>query len=561
MAVKTYSPEEVFAAMDSLDSTESAPATETKATNSTTNDVSELEDYTVPGLEQSSAVQEAAPEPMPAGFDWKEKLARPVIEGILNPKETLKGALKGAGDTLLGAARFGEAMFENTVGQIPRAWGGPTLVEGREYKEMEAKLYKAFEAQNKAQEFGKFSEGIAEAVVPGTKTAKAVEIAGKAYKTGKLATAAMDIAAQSGLAAATTAIKEGEITPEAAKSALITAGLTGVFRGLGGAYSSVMKKSPSEDVARSILGPMKSSAESFDDAAKGVSAIAESFDGGAGKISKELSQSAGKEGFDKLAKRGTELQNGIWDDITETLLSAKKPVRTTEANEALELAKDTLGKQPGRSAAKKALEIENLINKNREVGLTPIEMNRAKVLFGEAENMYNSMGSEVRTKSAEALRDVRNGLKQRVESEVEKQIPGAGKKVQELNDAYGKIASAKNMLENRSAQFTVFERPMREKLLPRIVETLANLPGVKQIGTDPLRKAVQVLGMAKGAEKMSILDIEKRIPSLLGELKKANLPKEQFNAVSEAISQTLRAAAKEAQMKYEDTMAGELPNA
>jgi hypothetical protein len=272
-----------------------------------------------------------------------------------------------------------------------------------------------------------------------------------------------------------------------------------------------------------------------------------------------LAKVDGREGFQKLTERATQLQDGIWNELTEKLGSITAKARTTEVGEAISIAKETLANQPGNISRKALMELEELGAKNVAEGLTPLEMTRVKILFSNAENMYNALGGEAKGMAAESLRDVRNALKSRIEKEAAK---NGVKDVADLNNAWGSLAAAKNMLENRSLDFVTFTgRQLKESLLQRATGAIMNLPIVKQLGTQPLQTLTQIIGKGLRGDKMSVLDVEKRIPEILNDLRKAGLKPSDSLKVSDAIRAAIRSEAVKQEQEYQDRKMGISPNA
>lgn len=556
MGSKQYSAEEVFAIMDGL-SSDSNDQQETAVKETTT------DEFSVPELDgaNSEGYKEAIlPEnigDVKSGI--RENVIRPIVEGIQNPKEATKGLLKGVGKTIFNMGRLGESAFEKTIGQIPRIWGGDAVGRSESDLEQEMQILKALESSSPAQQFGGAVEGVAEAVIPGTMASKAVSNVAAAKKLGGVAKGALEIGTQGLVAGGQEAVSQGEFNQEAAKSALIAAGMQGVFEGLGTAWKAFKGTPLREELTANILGPSEGMAKQFDDASEGLVTIAESLPGGQAKIAKELAKNEGREAYTKLANRATQMQEGIWADLTKKLSGITTKARTTEAGEAIGLAKEALSTQPGNQARKALLELENLGAKNVKEGLTPIEMNRVKILYTQAENMYNALGTEVKGMSADALRDVRNALKTRIEKEAAKSgVTG----VDELNAQYGKLASAKNMLEKRAASYTSFSgKQMREKVLQKAARMILDLPVVKQTVTQPLQTVTAILGKGIRSDKVNVLEVEKQIPYMLNELKKLGLKQADFKVVEATIKSAIRSEAIRQEQEYQDRKMGVTPNA
>lgn len=489
----------------------------------------------------------------------REKVIRPIIEGIQNPKETAKGFLKGFGKTIFNMSRLGTSAFEKTSGQIPRIWGGDAVGRSEKDLELEMQILKALESSNPSQQFGGSVEGIAEAIIPGTLASKVVSKAAAAKNLGGVAKGALEIGTQGIVAGGQEAVSQGEFNQEAAKSALIAAGTQGVFEGLGAAWKAFKGTPLREELTANILGPSEGMAKQFDDASEGLVTIAESLPGGQSKIAKELAKNEGREAYTQLANRATQMQEGIWADLTKKLSGITAKARTTEAGEAIGLAKEALSTQPGNQARKALLELENLGAKNVKEGLTPLEMNRVKILYTQAENMYNALGTEVKGMSADALRDVRNALKTRIEKEAAKSgVTG----VDELNAQYGKLASAKNMLEKRAASYISFSgKQMREKIQQKAARMLLDLPIIKQSITQPMQTVAAIIGKGIRSDKVNVLEIEKQIPEMLNELRKLGLKQADFKVAESAIKSAIRSAAIEQEKEYQDRKMGLSPNA
>lgn len=555
--------------MDSLDGGDST-ATDKSGAGQETSDNSQVNEWAIfdsqpsdqPVNDQAETGYQSAQLPENTG-DFKSKVRegviRPIVEGIQNPKEAARGFVKAAGRTLMGASRLGQSIFEKTIGQVPRVWGGDALGRDEQELEMEMKIMQALQSETPAQKLGGAIEGVAEAVIPGTLASKSVSGVAKARGIGKAATAGLEIGTQGAVAGAQEAIAQGEINSEAAKAALIAAGTTGAFEGLGPVWKA-MKGAPIKDeLAANILGPTKGMAKQFDDATEGIVAVAESFPGGQRKIASELSKAPGREAYTKLSDRATQMQDGIWADLQQKLGGIKETYRTTEAGEAISIAKETLANQPGQAARSVLMELENLGAKNVKDGLTPLEMNRVKILFSKAENMYNALGAEVKGMSAESLRDVRNSLKTRIEKEAAK---SGVTDVAELNAKYGQLAAAKNMLENRALDYVTFSgRQMRENVLQKATRAIMELPVVNQSITQPLQTVAQMIGRGIRSDKVNVLEVEKQIPQMLNELKKLGLKQKDFSVVESAIKSAIRSAAIEQEKQYQERKMGISPNA
>lgn len=569
MAAKTYSADEVFSIMDSLqggqDTQEPASVSETQDLNM---EQPASDDYSVEGLMDATQSKDNVEGYKSANFpeytgDWRSKVreivARPIIEGARNPKEALKGSAKSVAKTIFNMGRLGESAFEETVGKIPKIWGGNALGRSEKDLETEMKILQFLSAENPAQQFGAFAEGFAEAVIPGTLATKGVSNVSKAKNIGKVGTAALEIGTQGAVAGAQEAVAQGEFNQEAAKAALVAAGATGAFEGLGATWRAFKGTPLREELTANVLGPSKGMAKQFDDASEGLVTIAESIPGGQAKIAKELSKQGGREAYTQLANRATQMQDGIWADLTDKLSGITAKARTTEAGEAIGLAKEALSTQPGNEARKALLELENLGAKNVKEGLTPLEMTRVKILYTQAENMYNALGAEVKGMSADALRDVRSALKDRIEKEAAKSgVTG----IDDLNAQYGKLAAAKNMLENRKLDYVAFTgRQMRETVLQKAARALMELPIVKQTITQPAQTVAAMIGKGIRSDKVNVLEVEKQIPYMLNELKKLGLKQSEFKVAEAAIKSAIRSEAVRQEQEYRMRQSGELPNA
>jgi hypothetical protein len=556
MGSKQYSADEVFAMMDGLSSdTQDQPETMVEETTTDEFSVPELDGDTSEGYQEAILPEDTGD--VKSGI--REKVIRPIVEGIQNPKEATKGLLKGVGKTIFNMGRLGESAFEKTIGQVPRIWGGDAVGRSEDDIEKEMQILKALESSSPAQQLGGAVEGVAEAVVPGTIASRAVSNVANVKKLGTVAKGLLEIGTQGLVAGGQEAIAQGEMNEESAKAALISAGTQGVFEGLGAAWKAFKASPLKDEIAANILGPTKSSAGQFDDAVDGISTVAESFPGGQAKIAKELTKTQGRDAYTKLAKRATQMQDGIWSDLKKKLSGITATARTTEAGEAISLAKDALKTQPGNTARKALLELENLGAKNVAEGLTPLEMTRVKILFSDAENMYNSLGNEVKGISADALRDVRSSLKDRIEAEAAK---NGVTDVAELNAKYGQLAAAKNMLENRANDYIAFTgRQVREKVLQKAARMLMELPVIKQTLTQPAQTIAAVIGKGIRSDKVNVLEIEKQVPEMLNELRKLGLKQADFNVAEAAIKSAIRSAAVEENKRIEEMKMGVAPNA
>lgn len=263
---------------------------------------------------------------------------------------------------------------------------------------------------------------------------------------------------------------------------------------------------PVQDIAGNILQPYKWMVENLDDATNGLRRVVEetwtntdTFEGLLWKID------------ESLTKYGKMKQESL-SQITQT----QKSVSAQKALENLENVYDWVSSKEMLSTQ---LRIRQLAKKNMQEWLTPLEMDEVKVLHTKANNLFNEKWQTTGWFSSDDLRGIRKDLKNEIEDFAEANWVT---NIREINKAYWEIADAKTLAQNQVDNLKAYKgRQIPATRIQKIADFIMEFPVVKQAFSDPARILASSLFKTLRWDKINPIEVQKRLPNFLKELKDA----------------------------------------
>lgn len=261
-----------------------------------------------------------------------------------------------------------------------------------------------------------------------------------------------------------------------------------------------------EDIAGNILQPYKWMVENLDDATNGLRRVVEET-----WTSTDTFQWLLWKIDESLTKYWKMKQESLWQ-ITQT----RKSVSAQKALENLENVYDGVSSKEMLATQSR---VRQLAKKNMQEWLTPLEMDEVKVLHTKANNLFNEKWQTTGWFSSDDLRGIRKDLKNEIEDFAEANWVT---NIREINKAYWEIADAKTLAQNQVDNLKAYKgRQIPATRVQKIADFIMEFPVVKQAFSDPARILASSLFKTLRWDKINPIEVQKRLPNFLKELKEA----------------------------------------
>lgn len=261
-----------------------------------------------------------------------------------------------------------------------------------------------------------------------------------------------------------------------------------------------------EDIAGNILQPYKWMVENLDDATNWLRRVVEET-----WTSTDTFQWLLWKIDESLTKYGKMKQESLWQ-ITQT----KKSVSAQKALENLENVYDGVSSKEMLATQSR---VRQLAKKNMQEWLTPLEMDEVKILHTKANNLFNEKWQTTGWFSSDDLRGIRKDLKNEIEDFAE---ANGVTNIREINKAYWEIADAKTLAQNQVDNLKAYKwRQIPATRVQKIADFIMEFPVIKQAFSDPARILASSLFKTLRWDKINPIEVQKRLPSFLKELKEA----------------------------------------
>ena len=273
---------------------------------------------------------------------------------------------------------------------------------------------------------------------------------------------------------------------------------------------------PVDEIASNILQPYKGMTENLDDATTGLRRVVE-------ETGTKTST------FDWLLKNIVDTQNKYWKMLSDSL----GEVRTATRSPLFDTALTQLAKVYENVESSKNIAVQNRINelgkKNLTTGLTPLEKNEVKILHTKANDLFDEKGGETGWFSKSDLRWLRQDMVWEINSEASK---GWVTNISEINKAYWELSDARTLAENQVANLKAYKgRTPPPTTMAKITNMIVDFPIIKQVFSDPTRAVASALFKNLRGDKINPIEVQGRLSSFLGELKKAGAKAEELSKI------------------------------
>lgn len=263
---------------------------------------------------------------------------------------------------------------------------------------------------------------------------------------------------------------------------------------------------PVQDIAGNILQPYKWMVENLDDATNGLRRVVEetwtntdTFEGLLWKIDESLTK------YGKMKQ--------------ESLSQISQTQKSVSAQKALENLENVYDGVSSKEMLATQSRIRQLAKKNMQEWLTPLEMDEVKVLHTKANNLFNEKWQTTGWFSSDDLRGIRKDLKNEIEDFAEANWVT---NIREINKAYWEIADAKTLAQNQVDNLKAYKgRQIPATRIQKIADFIMEFPVVKQAFSDPARILASSLFKTLRWDKINPIEVQKRLPNFLKELKDA----------------------------------------
>lgn len=281
-----------------------------------------------------------------------------------------------------------------------------------------------------------------------------------------------------------------------------------------------------EDIAANVLQPYKWMTENLDDANKWLQRVVDET-------------WVDVNNFTDLQKNVWKTKENYWKKLDETLWNIQwekfSKSSATALNQLLELYKWTES-QASKNVVKRIYE---LWTKNLEKWLSAKEMQEVKLLHTEANNLFNQKWQATGWFMADDLRNVRSELKTEIEDFwVEQWITN----IKDINQIYWELLNTEALVNNQIANVKSFKwRALPETFSQKIWSLIWKIPLVKWWIQWLFREA----WVSLKAWKIDPIEVQKRLPELLRELKKSWVKEWEISKIEVQISNYIEEAKKE----------------
>lgn len=204
-----------------------------------------------------------------------------------------------------------------------------------------------------------------------------------------------------------------------------------------------------------------------------------------------------------------------WKILDESLGNIKWNKYSESSNTALTQLWDLYKWTQSKASNEVLKRINELKNKNQEIWLTAKEMQEIKVLHTEANNLFNEKWQATWWFLADDLRSVRNELKTEIEDFWSSQWVT---NIKDINKVYWELLNTESLLKNQQANLMAY----KWRALPTTTwEKIGWLIGKISVIKWWLQWFAKETWISLKAWKIDVIEVQKRLPKLLEELKKS----------------------------------------
>lgn len=285
-------------------------------------------------------------------------------------------------------------------------------------------------------------------------------------------------------------------------------------------WTAVFSKNPRsvEDIAGNILQPYKWMTENLDDATNWIRRVVE-------ETGTKTST------YDWLLTAIKNTQNKYGKMLSDSL----GQITTSTRSQLFDTALTQLAKIYEWVSSPKFKAIQERINelwkKNVTTGLTPAEKNEVKILHTKSNNLFNEKWQQTGWFSSDDLR----ALRQDLVAEINKEASDAGiTNVADINKAYWELSDARTLAENQVANLKAYKwRTPPPTTMAKITNMIVDFPIIKQVFSDPTRAIASALFKNLRGDKINPIEVQGRLSSFLGELKKAGAKADELKKIEQ----------------------------
>lgn len=264
-----------------------------------------------------------------------------------------------------------------------------------------------------------------------------------------------------------------------------------------------------EEVASNILQPYKGKVDSLESATKGLQTIIKEQDIAnvstyadlIGKWQKAINEYVGQ--LNKSLTKLDDLPNVQNTQIGAALNQLKKIYKDTSSSKFQSIKN----------------RVEKLTLKHKSMWLSAKEINDLKILHTEANDLFSETTQrELGGFFKDDLRAVRSDLRQIVEREASKMdidIWAINRKLWEVYDTQFLLKDQAKSMKSYMG------RELPDTIGTKVGKIVSKVPGVKQLIMDPVQGLLRATGTNLKAGKMDPLQVQRRLPEFLNELRKA----------------------------------------
>jgi len=279
-----------------------------------------------------------------------------------------------------------------------------------------------------------------------------------------------------------------------------------------------------EDISANILQPYKWMTANLDDANKWLQ-----------RVVKETWFNK-KEDFAWLYNKALETKTKYWKILETQLDNVPWVSNSKTANNALIQLEDIYKWTVSQKNQWVLKRIQELTSKNNTVWLSAKEMNEVKVLHTKANKLFSEKWQATWWFSSDDLRNIRNELKTEIEDFASSKWVT---NLKDINKIYWELSNTEILLKNQIASVKSFKwRQLPKTFSQKVWELIWSIPIIKWWLQGILKQA----GVSIKAGTINPIEIQKRLPSLLKELRKAWLKQSEINNVQIQIWKELQKA-------------------
>ena len=268
--------------------------------------------------------------------------------------------------------------------------------------------------------------------------------------------------------------------------------------------SKITPERPVEDIAANILQPYKWIAENLDDASRWLQ-----------RVINESDTPVDTWDFKELLDKTLPVQQKYGKMLDNELKTIQWLKQSDSADNALTQLKQIYQWVLSKKDKSTLDRVKQLQEKNLNWWLTASEINEIKILHTKANNLFNEKWQTTWWFSSDDLRNIRSELKEEVEKMWEAEWIT---NIREINKAYWELSDTRMLLENQIKNVQAFKwRNLPETLSQKLWILIGKIPLIKWWLQGLFREA----GISLKAWKIDPLEVQKRLPQLIKELRKA----------------------------------------